>query len=329
MSIDMLIVMTAGVAVAVLVVGFYRIVLRKRAQMTERVTMYTQGEAGVVGSGTGDVVVPAAVKGGGKVGLAGAFLERVGQKLAAADMPLRPVEYLALQAGLGLVGFVVGLFLIGYIHSALLLGVGGLMAPMVVRKVKESQRRAKFARQLASALMLLVNSLRSGYGFVKGLELVAAEMDDPISKELKRALREIQLGGSVEASLMSLSKRLGNQDLEIVVCAYLIQRDVGGNLTELMERVAETIRERFRIRGDVRALTAQGRLSGVVVSLLPLVLGFLITLVNPGYFQPVLEPPMYQVGPWSVPFGVLMLGCAVLCQALGALWIFKIVNIKV
>ena len=326
MPVDVLIVVTAGVAVAVLVVGFYRIVLRRQTHMTERVSTYTEGEAGVVGAGTGDVVVPSTTKEAKKTV---AFLGRLEEKLAQADMPLRPAEYLGLQAGLGLIGFLLGFYLLHYWHSALLLGLGGVLAPMIVRRIKEGQRKAKFSRQLASGLMLLVSSLRSGYGFVKGLELVAAEMDDPISKELKRALREIQLGSSVEQALLGMSKRVENHDLEIVVCAYLIQRDVGGNLTELMERVAETIRERFRIRGDIRTLTAQGRLSGVVVSLLPFVLGFLITLVNPAYFQPVLEPPMVELGPWTVPMGVVMLGAAVVFQAFGAIWIFKVVNIKV
>ena len=115
------------------------------------------------------------------------------------------------------------------------------------------------------------------------------------------------------------------------VAQYLnfIQREVGGNLTELMEKVAETIRERFRVRADIRTLTAQGRLSGIVVSLLPLVLSGLIMLVNPSYFEPLLQPPLAQLGHWSVPVGVAAIGLAFFMQISGALWIYRIISIKV
>jgi len=160
------------------------------------------------------------------------------------------------------------------------------------------------------------------------LELVAAEMDDPIAKELKRALREVHLGTTLDQALLNLSNRINNTDLEIIVGAFLVQREVGGNLTELMEKVAETIRERLRIQGDIRVLTAQGRISGLVVSAIPFIVFGLIMLINPGYFAIMLEPPMFRIGTLAVPLGVLLLGLAVILQALGALWISRIVAIK-
>jgi tight adherence protein B len=256
-------------------------------------------------------------------------MEKLEMNLYQADMPFRPSEFLLLQGGLGVVGFIVGTQLLGYFHSGLILGLVGLGAPVVVLRMRQHARRIKFAQQLANALMLLVSSLRSGYGFIKGLELVAAEMDDPISKELKRALREIQLGSSVDQALMSLATRVANPDMEIVVCAYLIQREVGGNLTELMERVAETIRERFRMRGEIRTLTAQGRISGVVVGLLPFALSGLIVLINPGYFKPLFKEPLMQVGPWTVPVGIMMIAGALALQIIGALWIKRVVSMQV
>lgn len=201
--------------------------------------------------------------------------------------------------------------------------------PMVVMRMRQHNRRMKFSRQLANALMLLASSLRSGYGFIKGLELVAAEMDDPLAQELKRALREIQIGNTVDQALTDLSKRVANADMEIVVCAYLIQREVGGNLTELMEKVAETIRERFQIRGEIRTLTAQGRLSGVIVSVLPFALSGFIVLVNPSYFEPLLKAPPIQLGLWLVPEGAVAISLALFMQVIGTLWIYRIVSIKV
>src|SRR5207249_6111463 len=110
----------------------------------------------------------------------------------------------------------------------------------------------------------LRNSLRSGYGFLKGLEVLAKEMSDPIAKELHRMLREVNLGATVDQALLNLGRRVNSQDLDIVISAYLIQKDVGGNLTEIMEKVAVTIRERLRIQGDVRVLTTQVNILGFV-----------------------------------------------------------------
>ena len=178
--------------------------------------------------------------------------------------------------------------------------------------------------------MLLTNSLRSGYGFLKGLELIAKEMDDPISKELNRMLREVNLGATIDQALLNLGRRINSQDLDIVVGAYLVQKDVGGNLTEIMEKVAETIRERLRIQGDIRVLTAQGRLSGLIVGLLPAALATLFWFWVPDYFHPLLGPPMVSLGGHlELPMGVLLLLGAFCLQLVGGYWIYKIISIKV
>ena len=325
MSLNLLIVLLVGLTITLVVIGVYSLAVRRKTLLGSRVTTYTKSDAGAAGG------TPAVAESwqGLKTGPLAPYLERLAMDLNQADMPLRPLEYLCLQVGLAVAGLIIGRQLLGFMHSALILGLIGFLTPMSVMRVRQHHRRTKFARQLADALMLLASSLRSGYGFIKGLELVAAEMDDPMAKELKRALREIQVGSTVDQALLSLSKRVANADMEIVICAYLIQREVGGNLTELMEKVAETIRERFRVRADIRTLTAQGRLSGIVVSLLPLVLSGLIMLVNPSYFEPLLQPPLAQLGHWSVPVGVAAIGLAFFMQISGALWIYRIISIKV
>jgi tight adherence protein B len=258
------------------------------------------------------------------------YMAQVEENLARADIPMRPAEYLLLRVVLVGVGYLIGRYALGYVHSGLILAVFGFIAPIMFVRVHQNRRRAKFVRQLADALMLLTNSLRSGYGFLKGLELVAKEMGDPISKELNRMLREVNLGTTVDDALLNLGRRVNSQDLDIVVGAYLVQKDVGGNLTEIMEKVAETIRERLRIQGDVRVLTTQGKLSGFVVGFMPFVVFLILILSAPDYFATMFGPPImgHYLG-YDIPMGVLLLAAAVGWQLIGAYMIFKIVSVKV
>jgi tight adherence protein B len=257
-------------------------------------------------------------------------MSRVEENLARADIPMRPTEYLLLRGVLVAVGYLIGRYGLGYLHSGLILAFAGFIAPIMFVRVHQNRRRSKFVRQLADALMLLTNSLRSGYGFLKGLELVAKEMGDPISKELNRMLREVNLGTTVDDALLNLGRRVNSQDMDIVIGAYLVQKDVGGNLTEIMEKVAETIRERLRIQGDVRVLTTQGKLSGFIVGLMPFVVFLILILSAPDYFSVMFGPPImgHFLG-YDIPMGVLMMVGAVTWQLIGAYMIYKIVSVKV
>ncbi len=258
------------------------------------------------------------------------YMDRLEENLARADIPMRPTEYLLLRAVLIGVGYLIGRYALGYVHSGLIMAVAGFIAPVMFVRVHQNRRRSKFVRQLADALMLLTNSLRSGYGFLKGLELVAKEMGDPISKELNRMLREVNLGTTVDDALLNLGRRVNSQDLDIVIGAYLVQKDVGGNLTEIMEKVAETIRERLRIQGDVRVLTTQGKLSGFVVGFMPFVVFLILIMSAPDYFGVMFGPPIWgHIANYDVPMGVVMLAAAIGWQLIGAYMIYKIVSVKV
>jgi tight adherence protein B len=257
------------------------------------------------------------------------YMARVEENLARADIPMRPTEYLLLRAVLVVVGYLIGRYGLGYLHSGLILAVAGFIAPIMFVRVHQNRRRSKFVRQLADALMLLTNSLRSGYGFLKGLELIAKEMGDPISKELNRMLREVNLGTTVDDALLNLGKRMNSQDLDIVIGAYLVQKDVGGNLTEIMEKVAETIRERLRIQGDVRVLTTQGKLSGFIVGFMPFVVFLILILSAPDYFGVMFGPPTQNIAGYDIPMGVLMMAGAIIWQLIGAYLIYKVVSVKV
>ena len=258
------------------------------------------------------------------------YMQKLEEGLAQADIPMRASEYFLARLVLAGLGFITGLYGLGYMHSGIFFALVGFLVPALVVRIHQNRRRNKFVSQLADALMLLTNSLRSGYGFLKGLELIAKEMSDPISKELNRMLREVNLGATVEQALSNLGRRINSQDLDIVISAYLIQKDVGGNLTEIMEKVAETIRERLRIQGDIRVLTAQGRLSGLIVGLLPLALFLFFLFRTPDYFKPMFEPPLIGLmGGLQVPFGVMLLMGALGWQILGGYFIHRIINIRV
>jgi tight adherence protein B len=325
-----LIAVLAAVTVLALVYGIYLTLTRRKVLVAQRMETYAGIEEEAAVAAAEEMKKLSPVARALRTVLGGGYLQRVEEALAQADLPLKPSEYILLRLVLAGLAFLFGLYGLGYLHSGILLAILGYVAPAIMVRTNQYRRRAKFTRQLADALMLLTNSLRSGYSFLKGLELIAKEMSDPISKELNRMLREVNLGAPIEDALTNLGRRVKSEDLDIVISAYLVQKDIGGNLTEIMEKVAETIRERLRIQGDIKVLTAQGRLSGLIVGLLPLVVFFFIFMSSPSYFEVMLGPPIITlIGGLGVPAGVLMVLAALVLELIGAYLIFKIVSIKV
>jgi tight adherence protein B len=182
------------------------------------------------------------------------------------------------------------------------------------------RRRLKlFASQLPEAMEMLSRALRSGQSMGFGFNMVANEMGMPIGKEFNRVFEEQNLGIPMEQSLREMTERIPNLDLKFFVTAVILQRQTGGDLAEILDKIGELIRDRFRIWGQVQALTGEGRLSGVVLLGLPFLLFFTVWHLNPKYLMVLFTDPM----------GTKMLGVAILMQVLGALVIRKIVNIKV
>lgn len=315
--------------VILFVFGLYQFTARRKALLAQRVQTYAGIEEEAALETDAEMQKLSPVSRFLHILLGRGYIQRLEEELARADVPMRPSEYVLLRLVLAGGAFVFGFYGLEHFWGGVVLGGLGFLVPGMVVRVYENRRRDKFVRQLADALMLLTNSLRSGYSFLKGLELVAKEMDDPISKELGRMLREVNLGATIEDALLNLGRRVNSQDLDIVISAFLVQKDVGGNLTEMMEKVAETIRERLRIQGDIKVLTAQGRLSGLIVGLLPFVVFFMIWLKTPGYFDVMLGDPRYPVFGLHAPLGVLLMVFALFWQMLGAYLIFKIISIKV
>jgi tight adherence protein B len=252
--------------------------------------------------------------------------------LGAADLKLKPSEYLALWGGLT-IGTPVALYLIGFVVKALqnpivlLIGlVIGFMAPRIWLNFRTSSRLNAFNKQLPDTVTLIANALRAGSSFLQAIELVVRESRPPISIEFGRVIREVNLGLPFDLALENMVKRVKSEDFELMATAIAIQHQVGGNLAEILDSIAFTIRERIRIKGEIRTLTAQQRLSGYVVGALPFFLAFFIFLAAPSFFDPMFIKPPELIG---IPMGVWLLGIAVLAMGAGFMFIRKIVDIEV
>jgi tight adherence protein B len=212
------------------------------------------------------------------------FGERISRDLARADLKFKPGEYIALYV-IAVIGGALLVYLVGgrIILSAVIGGVIGSFLPGSYVKSQKSKRLAKFNDQLPDMLNLVVNGLRAGYSTLQAMEAVSKELPSPISDEFKRVVQEMQLGIPMEKALDNLLRRIPSQDLDFVVTAINVQREVGGNLAEIMDVISFTIRERVRIKGEIRALTAQAMYSGRALALMPIALLCFLYFLNRGY----------------------------------------------
>jgi tight adherence protein B len=216
-------------------------------------------------------------------------------------------------------GGILCLMVVGKIIFVLLGFTAGAALPLFILRGIIERRVKAFNNQLGDCLVLIANSLRTGYSFMQAIQMVASEMLPPISVEFARTLREMNLGVTTEEALNNLAKRINSDDLDLVLTAVMIQRQIGGNLAEILDNIAGTIRERLKIKGHIRTLTAQGRISGLIVGILPIALGLVIQMLNPEYIRVL----------YTTDSGLFMLGGAAVSQVFGVLLIRKIVNIEV
>ncbi|HJP41138.1 MAG TPA: type II secretion system F family protein [Dehalococcoidia bacterium] len=245
------------------------------------------------------------------------------EELTRAGLKLHVKEYFILRAGVGLVAGFFAYTLIPYPNiqlggAAVGFVVGFFLSAMFV-KSRISRRRARMEDQVMDLLPLVASGLRSGFGLVQALTTVSDQMEGPLKVEIDRMLRDIAIGASVEEAFDGLSGRVGSPEFDIVVTAILIQREVGGNLANILEGVAETMRERKRIKGEIKALTAQQRLTGFVIGGLPVAMFALFWVLNPEFERLLFTDPL----------GRMMLAGAVTSEVLGFLVILKIIKIEV
>ena len=218
---------------------------------------------------------------------------------------------------MGLIGLALGFVLGGLFGVAIAvfaLGIG----PVAVLNNLAGRRKRKFISQLPDALQLLASTLRSGYSLLQGVEAVSQEISDPMGAELRRVLVEARLGRPLEEALQDGADRMGSPDFDWAVMAVRVQREVGGNLAELLDTVGETMVQRERLRRDVKALTAEGRMSAILLGFLPPGIGFMMYTLNPGYMQSLFHDSM----------GKMMLVGASALAVVGFLWMKKMIEIE-
>ncbi len=255
------------------------------------------------------------------------WADNVARDLERADMKLRVGEYLTLRLMMALLLFALVLIVLGRDGIGIAVAMAGAVVGYILPRWHTSRRitsrTTKFNDQLVEALDLVSNSLRSGFGLLQSMDLAGEQLDPPLAAEFKRTINDINVGASFEDALVAFNDRMQSKDLDIVITAILIQRTVGGNLAEVLDTVARTMRERTRIKGEIRTLTAQQRLSGFIVGGLPVaIIGvlFLLGSVTGRNYTEVL---------FVTNTGRIALLAACGMEGMGILLIRRIVNIEV
>jgi len=252
-----------------------------------------------------------------------AWAQRTALNLARAGVNLRVGEYLLLRLLLMTLGLVVPLVASGMAVSGLIAGfalaVVGFIAPALYVEMRKRRRLHAIERQLVEALTHIANAMRAGFALLQAVDSAARRLQPPFAEELAHLVTDVNLGRTLEDALTDLNERVGSYDLDMVVTAILIQRRTGGNLSEILDNVAETMRERDRVRGEIRVLTAQQRLTGFVLSVWPVFLAVIFFLLNPDVMSNL----------WTTPLGLVLLIGAAFLQLLGFLTIRRIVAIDI
>jgi len=240
--------------------------------------------------------------------------QRLDGLLYRAGAPISARQFYVFTLALTSAGLLVGQILFGGGPRAIALGAAGAI-PLLVLLQKQRRRMGALEAQLPEALDLIARALRAGHSLSFGLQMVADEMPDPIGGEFGQAARQIALGLEPRVAIAGIAERIGSTDISFFVTAVLIQRETGGNLAEILAGLANVIRERFKMYGKVRALTAQTRMSANILMAMPFVMVGLLSMVSPGYSKPLFET---QSGQLLMIIAAAMLGVGyLLCRRLG------------
>jgi tight adherence protein B len=300
-----------------------------RANVDERLQEFVGPSGAVVAAAPSRIEGPDTADRIDRVIAGRGFAERIRIRIAKADVKLRVIEYIVLQLASAAAFGGAAYFLFG--RSTILAVVGaifGLFVPRFYLGFAARRRLRAFETQLSDTLNLWVNALRSGYSQLQGMEAIATELPPPISVEFGRVVQEVRLGLSVSQALGNMLRRVPSEDLDLIVPAVNIHREVGGNLAEILDIISFTIRERVRIKGEIRTLTAQGRISGWIITFLPVALALILFVINPEYMSQlwVRERPIILN---VLPCGWIVMGICAVMTIIGAMAIQKIVDIEV
>ena len=240
-------------------------------------------------------------------------------KMQQAGIALLGSEFLVVLVGTALFAFAITLIVDGNIMHALLFAISTAIMIIIYINIKISKRRHAFNNQLGDALVMMANSMRSGFSFMQAVDMVANEMSSPIANEFAKLVAEMRLGIPSDEALTNLSKRIGSKDFDLVIIAVMIHRQVGGNLAQILESISSTITERIRMKREITTLTSQGRMSGWIVGLLPFGMAMILEVVNPNYLTPL----------YTEELGTIMIGIGLGLQVVGMVVLRKIVDIDV
>ena len=245
------------------------------------------------------------------------LMDTIFNELILADIMMRPEEFSLIWIVLTFVpAGLAALFQLGVMPSATLAAIGAFV-PIVYIKIKKDNRRKAFEAQLGDTLIMMCNGLRSGFSFNQVMENVANDMPPPIGIEFGRVCNEIRYGATMEEALNNMCERVKSADLLLVVSAVLIQRTTGGNLSEILSTISNTIRERIKIKGEISSITAQGRMSGLIIGALPIGIAAVLMVVNPDYMSTF----------FTTTVGNIMLIVSVVMEVIGFFAIRKVVSI--
>lgn len=245
-------------------------------------------------------------------------LGRVEDRLEQANLPLRPAEAIFFSLAGGTLAAVLG-YLLGGAFGFLVMAAAAVVGPPVALSFLASRRKKQFDAQLPDMLTLLASTLRAGFSLMQGVEAAANEVAEPMRRELLRVVNESRLGMPLEEALSNVADRMESRDFEWAVMAIGIQREVGGNLSELLDTVASTMTQRERLRRDINSLTAEGKISAIVLGILPIGLGLVIFTLNRDYMNGLIEETI----------GLFMLGGAAVLMGIGFAWMYKLIDIEV
>lgn len=247
------------------------------------------------------------------------FAVQISRKLDQADMKMKVGTFLLLSFVLFGAAILVGTLLHWPFLLSFLLGVLLFFVPATVVNAKKRVRLKKFMVHFPEALEMFARSLRAGHSFTGAIQLVAQEMPDPISPEFQKVFDEQNLGIPLRQALNGMAERIDALDVKFFITAILVQRETGGNLAEIIDKISYVIRERFRVQGQLRIFTAQAKMTGAILTLLPIAVALAIGVLNPDYMKPL----------WFDHIGRYMIVLAVVMQIAGALVIRKIIRIKI
>ncbi|MGC9360562.1 MAG: type II secretion system F family protein, partial [Anaerolineae bacterium] len=244
---------------------------------------------------------------------------RLADTVMQADLPLTASEYVLIVIGAAVLGFLIGTFVLGDIIFGIVLAAVGLVVPGVYVRNRRSKRQRQITEQLPDILTLLVGALRSGYGLSQAIELLVEQLPPPASKEFERVQRATGFGLSLQEALTDMANRVGTDDMSLVVTAINVQSETGGNLATTLDTIGVTIRDRLKLKRDIRVMTSQQRFTGYVLAFLPAALAVIIYLLNPDYMSQLFEPGLVRILPIT----------AVVLQIIGFFVMKKIVDIEV